>query len=460
MTKSITLLKKRKAPLKAIKPDKITTLLNQFKTAITQNDFDATNLEKLRNSYYKLSTEEKSLFFSGMLEKIEIPKKEIKSLLKKYLAVVENDPEWSYLFWELHDKFESPRLKLFRKFINISEGLPFLLSLRNDILKIQRKTSKNFSVLDKELSHLFNSWFQNGFLALNEISQTSPYNQIAYVQGRDMVHPMNRLEEMGDRLGVDRRCFALYHLAMPNEPVVFIEVALTIGITRSIHDIIGKQTEKEKKSMNFDTAIFYSINNTQNGLAGIGLGKLLIFQVVDLLKRTVPEVKTFSTLSPIPGFWKKYLEAILTQKETRFKLTKEQLEEFFPKKLQNELKKEFEKKNTVRNQSFTDILHKILVDPNWIENEVYLKKLKKPLKEIVYYYLVEEKDVKGNPANPVANFHMSNGANVAKSNINFLANRSEKGISESCGMMVNYVYSQNWFHQVREWGWQSGLPIK
>jgi malonyl-CoA decarboxylase len=460
MAKSIALIKNRKTPLKAVKTDKITTLLDQFKTAITQNDFDATNLEKLRNSYNNLSSEEKSLFFSGMLDKIEIPKKEIKSLLQKYLAVVEDDPEWSYLFWELHDKFESPRLKLFRKFINISEGLPFLLSIRSDILKIQRKTAKNFSVLDKELSHLFNSWFQNGFLKLNEITQTSPYNQIAYVQGHDMVHPMNRLEEMGDRLGIDRRCFALYHLAMPNEPVVFIEVALTKGITRSIHEIIGPQTEKEKKSLSFDTAIFYSINSTQNGLAGIGLGKLLIFQVVDFLKTTVPEVKTFSTLSPIPGFWKKYLEAILTQKETRFKLTKAQLEEFFPQKLRNELKNEFEKKNTVRNQSFTDILHKILSDPNWIENDVFQKKLQKPLKEIVYYYLVEEKDVKGNPANPVANFHMSNGASVAKSNINFLANRSEKGISESCGMMVNYVYSQNWFHQVREWGWQSGLPIK
>ncbi|MBT4290539.1 MAG: hypothetical protein HOD92_24710 [Deltaproteobacteria bacterium] len=459
MPQSIAMLKKSKTALKTVKPDNIATLLNQFKTAITQNDFDAKNLEKLRNSYNELSSDDKALFFSGMLKKIEIPKKEIKSLLKKYLAVVENDPEWSYLFWEFHDKFESPRIKLFRKFINISEGLPFLLRLRHDILKIQRKTAKNFNVLDKELSHLFNSWFQNGFLILNEITQTSPYNQIAYITGHDMVHPMNRLEEMGDRLGTDRRCFALYHLAMPNEPVVFIEVALTKGITKSIHQIIGEQKEKKEKTATLDTAIFYSINSTQNGLAGIGLGKVLIFQVVDFLKRTAPELKTFSTLSPIPGFWKKYLEAILTKEKTNFKLTREQLSDFFSQRLQGELKREYEKKNTVRNEEFCGVLHKILSEPTWIENEVYLKKLNKPLKEIVYFYLTEEKDKKGNPMNPVANFHMSNGANITKNNINFMANRSEKGISESCGLMVNYVYSQNWFHQVREWGWKSGLPI-
>jgi hypothetical protein len=170
-------------------------------------------------------------------------------------------------------------------------------------------------------------------------------------------------------------------------------------------------------------------------------------------------VKTFSTLSPIPGFWKKYLEPILTKKKTIFKLTRDQLAAFFSQKMQADLKREFEKKNTVRNEDFCDILHKVLADTGWIENEVYLKKLNKPLKEIVYYYLTEEKDIKGNPMNPVANFHMSNGANITKNNINFMANRSEKGISESCGLMVNYVYSQNWFHQVREWGWKSGLSI-
>ena len=114
---------------------------------------------------------------------------------------------------------------------------------------------------------------------------------------------MANLEEMGRRLGTDRRCFALYHQAMLEEPVVFIEVALTRGLVRSIHEILGGAAAPGRSVRTPDSAIFYSINNTQNGLAGLGLGKVFIFQVVEALKRDHPDIKTYATLSSYPGFW-------------------------------------------------------------------------------------------------------------------------------------------------------------
>lgn len=449
MSKSSALRMHIMVPPKTGKRNRVEDLLDQIKALTLTNDYETSKLEKIKAEYMELSTDEKSLLFKGILRKIETPKHEIEILMQNALSVSEDDPKWRKLLSEIHTKSESPRIRLFRKFINVSEGLKFLLDIRRDILAVQRNTDHDLGPLDNDLSHLFNSWFQNEFLVLQEITLRSPYSQIDYIQRHDMVHPMTRLEEMGNRLGHDRRCFALYHIAMPEEPVIFIEVALTKGITRSIHRIIGRQAESISKPVQFDTAIFYSINNTQDGLAGIGLGKLLIFQVVDFLKKTDPQVRTFSTLSPLPGFWKKYLKRILMDNKNNFKMTKERITGAFSQKSQIELRSEFEKQKGNKAERFSNILLGILSDPEWIENSVYLKYFEKPLSEIAYHYVAEEKDSKGRPLNPIANFHMSNGATVSKKNINFLGNRSQRGLEESCGMTVNYVYSQSWFKQVK-----------
>jgi hypothetical protein len=256
-----------------------------------------------------------------------------------------------------------------------------------------------------------------------------------------MVHPMVGLEEMGQRLGEDRMCFALYHVAMPKQPVVFIEVALSRGLIRSIHDIIDDREGAASSTKSPDAAIFYSINNTQNGLAGLGLGKVLILRVTEALKERHPTVKTFATLSPIPGFWPRYLRPLLAGDDDRFKVKRHDLVKKFPDKSRQAITRRYVDAGG-RAEGFSDILLDVLSSPEWIDDEVYSHSLRKLLTDLAYTYLATEKDSRGRPLNPVAGFHLGNGASVARANINFAANTSVRGLEESCGLMVNYVYSQ------------------
>lgn len=438
---------------------RVVEIIDQISAMIEQDDFQPSRIEKVKSAYQALSEDEKPFFFQEIIRRVETSKDQIEDLLKEALAVEEGDSRWNKVLADLRIKSESPRMKLFRQFINISEGLKFLLDIRTDLLTVQRKIELDFSPLDQDLAYLVDSWFQNGFLVLQEITLDSSYSQINYIKSHDMVHPMTSLEEMGKRLGHDRRCFALYHRAMPEEPVVFIEIALTKGISKSIHQIISEEKEWREGVDRFDTAIFYSINNTQEGLSGIGVGKMLIFQVVDYLKRAVPQVQTFSTLSPIPGFWKNYLKRLLKDKGQDFQMTKDKIIETFSQKVRSALTLEFQSQTDTKEEDFAIILLGILSDSKWIDNPLFAKHLKKPLIDLTYFYITQEKNQRGKPLNPVANFHMANGATVSKNRINFLGNISPRGLEESCGMMVNYIYSQNWFQQIRR-SFQSFLGFK
>jgi hypothetical protein len=173
---------------------------------------------------------------------------------------------------------------------------------------------------------------------------------------------------------------------------------------------------------------------------------------------SAPEIRTFATLSPLPGFWNRYLKRILEQGVSNFQMKREDILESFSQRVKSILTKEYEKKTGSEEQDFGNILLKILGDSKWIEDENYLRYLEKPLSELAYFYITREKDKKGRPLNPVANFHMSNGATITKKNINFLGNRAQKGLNESCGIMVNYVYSKSWFEKVKS-SFQSLLRI-
>jgi malonyl-CoA decarboxylase len=417
-------------------------------------------LQKFRAGYREIPREERSAFFETLIRRFKTPKKAIEEDLRRLLECSETDAlPWTRSMSALRRKIESPRLRAFRTFMNLSGGLKFLLDFRADILAAQRQAGVDLGPLDEDIASLFDSWFQQGFLFLQEITQDSPYRQIRFLKDHDLVHPMASLEEMGTRLGEDRRCFSLYHRAMPEEPVVFIEVALTKGIARSIHDIIGEPRERGTRKGPPDTAIFYSINNTQNGLAGLGLGKVLIFQVVDALKKGNPGIKTFSTLSPIPGFWERYLKRVLEGGENRFAMKREKLEEFFPVKVRQRLMEKLAKGAGGEAKGFGQALSAILSQPGWMDDPEYFQLLKKPLTAITYFYITQEKDAQGRPLNPVANFHMGNGALVSLRNINFAANRLPRGLEESCGMMVNYVYSMPWHQQIGR-SMRSLLPRK
>jgi hypothetical protein len=417
-------------------------------------------LRRFRGQYDELRGEEKNAFFDRLIREMETRREDIQEPLAAVLQATGADPtEWSRILTGLRRSMESPRLRAFRRFLNSPGGLGFLLGLRADVLLAQRDSALDLEPLDEELAHLFDTWFQQGFLFLQEITQESPYRQIRFLKEHEMVHPMAKLEEMGSRLGEDRRCFALYHRTMPEEPVVFVEVALTRGVARSIHEILLADGDRPRAGGRPDTAIFYSINNTQTGLAGLGLGKVLIFQVVDAIQKDDHRIKTFATLSPIPGLWGRYLRPILEGHDEPFALKRARLGEFFPEKARQQLIERGGGRRPGETSDFPSALAQVLSEPGWIDDPACVRLLQKPLTEIAYFYLTREKNSLGQLRDPVANFHVSNGARVDARNVNFRANRSERGLRESCGMMVNYVYSTSWLGGIQR-TMRSLLPWK
>lgn len=402
---------------------------------------------RFQERYNTLPREDQPRFFDAILQRMEVGKDRLEGDLRTLLQAEDGDPvRWTRRLTDLRRKMESPRMRACRRFLNHSGGFRFLLDLRADLLMAQRQTSLDLEPLDEEMAHLFNTWFRGGLLFLEEITRDSSYLEIRFLKEHDMVHPMTSIEEMARRLGEDRRCFALYHRSMPEEPVVFIEVALTRGVARSIHQIISHRAEHTRGTP--DTAIFYSINNTQNGLAGLGLGKVLVFQVVEAIQRDQPGVKTYATLSPVSGFWPRYLRPILQGYDGPFALKRNRLGEFFPRRAERALSERHAELGGSKVSDLPSALYDILSTPGWIEDQIYSKWLERPLTEITYFYLTEEKNRQGKTLNPVANFHLGNGARVGPRNVNFGANRSVHGLEDSCGMMVNYIYSSSWPQQI------------
>jgi len=428
---------------------KIKELIDRLGDIGARQEESAERLSKFREQYGSLPADDRVFFFETLLRTFTIPKKTLVPVLQDLLTTDEEDADiWHQRLNDLRRQVESPLRQIFAGFINLPGGLKSLLDFRADLLSAQRQSSSHLGILDEEIAYLINVWFQQGFLVLKEITQESSYRQIRFLKDHDLVHPMANLEEMARRLGDDRRCFALYHRALLQEPVVFIEVALTRGLARSIHEILGESSISAARTRPPDTAIFYSINNTQNGLAGLGLGKVLIFQVVEALKKDHPAIGTFATLSPMPGFWEKYFKPVLNGRHDAFALKKERVPEFFPEKVRPLVLAEGQRITGSKNEDWLALLGQVLDRERWIEHQPLEDLLRKPLTRIAFFYLTQERNRQGKPLNPVAGFHLGNGATVQPHHVHFGANRSPRGLSESCGLMVNYIYSQTWLYQI------------
>ena len=437
----------------------VEAIIEGFQT-IRKKDMDVNKVfEEAKGLYETLEKSEKENFFRVVIDRMEVLQDDLQPLLKTLAACRPNDPSWPHLISQLRTLAYSPRLDVFKKISLSPGGLKFLLDFRGDLLSISRGTALNLKPLDSDIVFLFEMWFQEGFLYLEEITLNSAYGQIALIKDRDLVHPMAGIEEMGRRLGKDRRCFALYHRLMPYEPIIFIEVALTRGIARSMAEIMA-EPENRPGETKADTAVFYSINNTQNGLVGLGMGKLLIGKVVEYLKTENKKLKNFVTLSPIPGFWNGYLKPLLEGKDDGFSLKQDDVIEYFPKKAAAKLL-EREGEASIASNGFSKVLLSILSQEGWVRDEDLKKDLKNPLCRIAYHYIAEEKTSRNKPRNPVAGFHLGNGAAVTEKNIHFLANPSSKGLRESCGIMVNYIYTSSWLGQIRRsFGWFDRVEIR
>ncbi|MDO3377900.1 malonyl-CoA decarboxylase [Geoalkalibacter halelectricus] len=334
------------------------------------------------------------------------------------LARAEDDDAYLTAEEELRARLLSPRLRLLKHFNALPQGVKFLIDLRADLL---RWTDGDIWLrsLDRELRQLLATWFDSGFLELRRITWDSPAALLEKLIAYEAVHEIRSWEDLRNRLESDRRCYAFFHPAMPDEPLIFIEVALVEGLADSIQELLDPQapvTDLQEA----DTAIFYSISNAQKGLRGISFGDFLIKQVVDDLRHDLPQLKSFATLSPIPGL-RRWLAQALEAADLDPGL----------RRLQQALDAAAERLGTPSN------LAAVMDSPNWWEDAQLAELLREPLELLCLRYF-HERRTDGLPLDPVERFHLGNGARIEK--LDWLGDRSPKGMRQSCGLMVNYLY--------------------
>ncbi len=320
----------------------------------------------------------------------------------------------------LRDLLESPRLRLLKRFNGIAGGVKFLVDLRADLLRLAR-TDARLAPLARELRELLASWFDAGFLELRSIGWDAPAALLEKLIAYEAVHEIRSWSDLKNRLDSDRRCFAFFHPAMPDEPLIFVEVALVSGMAGNVQKLLD-ETSPSSNAEDADTAIFYSISNAQAGLAGVSFGELLIKRVVGELQAEFPKLKTFATLSPIPGFAAWLDGACASGKASTLLPVAETLQ-----------------LTAVAGLDQADSALKILLtDKFWPLDPRKAMALRAPLMRLCAHYLFNERAGANRAKDPVAHFHLSNGARIER--INWLGDQSDKGLAQSHGMMVNYLY--------------------
>jgi malonyl-CoA decarboxylase len=326
----------------------------------------------------------------------------------------------------LRRALEPPRLKLLTQFTSIPDGRKFLVDLRGSLLKV-RGTDKLLTALDGDLRGLLGAWFDIGFLELHRIDWNSPAALLEKLVSYEAVHAIRSWRDLKNRLDSDRRCYAFFHPRMPGEPLIFVEVALVKGLAGSVQDLLDEKAPVQDPKQ-ADTAIFYSISNCQTGLAGISFGNFLIKRVVAELSAEFPNLKTFATLSPIPGF-RRWLNPLLATNEPGLLSEEESasLQEVSPA------------------ESGAAALAAIIAKRAWWRDPGYRRAAEPVLIRLSARYLLVEAN--GTRArDPVAHFHLSNGARVER--LNMAADTSEKGAKESATLMVNYLYDPS---KIEDW---------
>lgn len=431
-----------------VRPKSVREILNIAHHMSESSEPQPERVRQLAYLYRKMDPEQRATFFEGLVQDLGMPAQHIQEELTSAVNEIKQKPNaTAQIAAQLRRGLKSPLRRFIEGFFNIPTGLQLLITGRADILDAQREGVEGIDFLEVEIAEVLTGWFSRGLLSVHEIDEASPYRLIRYLKQHEMVHPMVSLDEMAARLGHDRHCFGLFHKFLPDEPVVFVETALTQGIPQSIHEILEQPPIAGGPSP--DTAIFYSINATQNGLSGLGLAKELIFRVTEELKRRHASLKTFATLSPMPRFRQRYLQPLLAGETKPGNRSVEDVAALLSTKAQEALREELTTKGTTPPENPGHLLLFILDDDTWLDNPVYTRWLQKPLVDIAYHYLNEERDTHGRPLCPVANFHLGNGATISRRTIHFAANRTPRGMRESCGLMVSYVYSESWFRSLR-----------
>lgn len=300
---------------------------------------------------------------------------------------------------------EAPRQELFRRINMAPGGTAALVELRGRILA-QLRNKPDLRTVEADLAHLLRSWFNRGFITLQRIDWHTPAHILEKLIRYEAVHEINGWDDLRRRLAADRRCFAFFHPALPDEPLIFVEVALVKGLASTVQPLLDPASEIGDPDR-ADTAIFYSISDCQPGLHGISFGNFLIKQVAAELEGELRKLKTFATLSPVPGF-RAWLEANLPQLTALAGGLK----------LASWVEKN-KGQSGRRAVSPADGLHE-------------------PLQQLCAHYLTRARRKDGRPIDAVARFHLRNGARLER--INWAADNSPRGIAQSAGIMVNYLY--------------------
>jgi malonyl-CoA decarboxylase len=301
---------------------------------------------------------------------------------------------------------DPPRQELLRRMNMAPGGTGALIAMRSE-LTAHLHDEPELKLLDADLRHLLSSWFNRGFLELRRIDWQSPAAVLEKLIAYEAVHEIKGWDDLRRRLAPDRRCFAFFHPALPGEPLIFVEVALVQGLATAMPPLLARESDQDgapAQAARADTAIFYSISNCQDGLRGISFGNFLIKQVVEELQAEFPQLNRFSTLSPVPGFRRWLIQRLADE-----------------------------------NGPDTALLPELERD-GWWHDLARSEKLRPALMRLCALYLTQQPSF-GSRVDPVARFHLGNGARLER--INWLGNTARRAIQESFGIMVNYLYDHD-----------------
>lgn len=347
--------------------------------------------------YEELDTQGKHDFFSHIVESFDLDPEAVIATAQAYI-----DEKSPATLAELTKVAEPKRRELLRRLNQVPGATEKLVHMREDLLDML-KDNPHFASFDADFAHLFSSWFNRGFLVLKPIDWATPANVLDKIIEYEAVHAINDWDDLRRRLQPkDRQCFAFFHPAMPQEPLIFVEVALTKGLPDSVTGVLAEARSTIAPD-EIDTAVFYSISNCQKGLRGVSFGNFLIKQVVNDLAQEFSGLKNFVTLSPIPGF-RKWLSEYYSDSQV----------------------------------PAIDDVNKALENEETFFIDESTKALEKTFKTLLAKYFLEAKRSDGWPLDAVCRFHLGNGASLLR--FNWMADISEKGLKQSAGLMVNYKY--------------------
>jgi len=366
--------------------------------------------QELVGQYQQLDPAHRQGYFDFLAASFNPDPQLVKAAADAYAA----QPDARHLV-ELFKVAEPSRQELLRRINRAPGGTSAIIGMRQTLLE-QLKAKPTWAAIDADMHHLLTSWFNPGFLELHEITWKSPAELLEKIIAHESVHAIDGWDDLRRRLQPDRRCFAFFHRQLPNEPLIFVEVALVPAIARDVGVLLDKKTPVGE-AKTFKTAIFYSISNCQPGLRGVSLGNFLIKRVAQKLQADIPTLKVYSTLSPIPGLTRWLDEGASLEGA---KLSDAQLARLAQARELLQLP----------GKTWRDRLKSGWQPSDCSEPE------KEALMRLAAAYLIHRSTERG--GDPVAHFHLTNGATLHQ--LNWAADLSRKGLQQYGGLMVNYLY--------------------